>query len=546
MKKYYILAFVILCIAVDVHAHSIYVDAQTGSDSNVGSKQYPIKSLKKLNQLQLSPGDTILLAAGQEFHGTILIEGLLSSPDKPFFISSYSVGSADQMARINGQGKEAAILVKNASNVHISNIEIIADGGLAITNPSTKKPMRCGVLVLYNAQGDYSGIKLDNLFIHDLFYEKQGYKRGAGEVRTANGKQSYGWGIRVINNHQAAVAKGVQISNCKIENVSHTGIKLTSRRNEVYRFRDIQITGNEVLRTGGPGIQMSGVQGGLVADNDVNYSGSDNDSRKWGRGSGLWTWGSDNVLIEKNKFQNANGPGDSAGAHIDFNCSNIVLQYNLSANNAGGFCEILGNNYNCAYRYNISINDGNRTKGEHGAFQEGKIFWLSGFQGKNRERKGPFNSYFYNNTIYVKKGIVAKIAVDRATSGVLIANNIFHILDESKLVLGDQYKPENAGESIVKNITFQNNLYIAENNWPSDVLIQDSKPIFGNAGFNNPGGLKLTDYIPSNLHLIHQKGQKILPIDKDEIGLTIGLKVTTDILGNPVGEIPSLGAIEVK
>ena len=134
-------------------------------------------------------------------------------------------------------------------------------------------------------------------------------------------------------------------------------------------------------------MQMSGVKSGLVKGNYINGSGSNNDSRKWGRGSGLWTWGTTNEVIENNSFLNANGPGDSAGCHIDFNCSDVVVQYNLSVNNAGGFCEILGNNYNCAYRYNISVNDGYRVKGQNGAFQEGKIYWLSGYVGNKQQPK---------------------------------------------------------------------------------------------------------------------------------------------------------------
>ena len=122
---------------------------------------------------------------------------------------------------------------------------------------------------------------------------------------------------------------------------------------------------------------------------------------------------------------NANGPADSAGVHIDFNCSDVIIQYNYSANNAGGFCEILGNNYNCAYRYNISVNDGHRMKGQNGAFQQGKTLWLSGFVGKGNERNGPFNSYIYNNTIIASEKIISKYAIDRASSGVLIKNNIF-------------------------------------------------------------------------------------------------------------------------
>lgn len=243
---------------------------------------------------------------------------------------------------------------------------------------------------------------------------------------------------------------------------------------------------------------------------------------------------------------NANGPGDSAGCHIDFNCNNVVVQYNFSANNAGGFCEILGNNYNCAYRYNISVNDGHRIKEKDGAFQEGKIFWLSGYVGNNQKRNGPFNSYFYNNTMYVSKNIEAKIAVDKTSSGVLIANNIFHFEGASRAVLGDQYNPEQAGKSSVKNVVFQNNLYLDKSNWPADVIIQDSRIILGDAQFARVGGLKPEDYIPTNKVLIKDRGIDIITIPGDSIGLKIGLKVDADFVGNPINNLPDLGAIEIK
>jgi len=190
-------------------------------------------------------------------------------------------------------------------------------------------------------------------------------------------------------------------------------------------IQNIKLLNNKITDVGGPGVQMSGVKTGLVSGNYINGSGSKTDSRHWGRGSGLWTWGTSDVIIEKNSFLNANGPGDSAGCHIDYNCNNIIVQYNLSANNAGGFCEILGNNYNCAYRYNIGVNDGFRVKGKNGAFQEGKIFWLSGYVGTKVKPKGPFNSYIYNNTIYTKSDMIAQVAVGISAEGVLLANNIF-------------------------------------------------------------------------------------------------------------------------
>src|SRR5690606_37572054 len=161
-------------------------------------------------------------------------------------------------------------------------------------------------------------------------------------VKTANGTQHYGWGIRFMNESADATLEDIKITGCTISNTSHTGLKFTAKN---YGIRDIEVLNNRITNTGGPGVQMSGVKKGIVRNNTINGSGSSNDSRNWGRGSGLWTWSTADVLIEKNAFLNAKGPGDSAGCHIDYNCNDVVVQYNFSANNAGGFCEILGNNY---------------------------------------------------------------------------------------------------------------------------------------------------------------------------------------------------------
>ena len=56
--------------------------------------------------------------------------------------------------------------------------------------------MRCGVLVQISEVGTYEGITLSGLQIEDVFFEDEGFERGKSEVRTANGTQSYGWGIR--------------------------------------------------------------------------------------------------------------------------------------------------------------------------------------------------------------------------------------------------------------------------------------------------------------------------------------------------------------
>lgn len=532
---------IIICLFCQYQstAADYYVNPKLGNDDNSGeSKETPFKSLARAGLIDLLPGDRILLAAGITHFGSLNLKGIKGSSEKPIYITSYSQNESNPMqhAIIDFQSLPHGILLEDCSSVIVSDISITGDG---YNNKSAEADMTCGILILSNQEKLIGDLHLENLKIFDVFHENPGLTRSKKETHSANGTQVYGWGIRIINKTENLI-DNVVISNCTIQNVSHTGIKLTGTNKNI---QHIKILNNSVEKTGGPGIQMSEVKFVYVANNTVSHSGNDDDSRKWGRGSGLWTWGSSNVLIEKNKFLYANGPGDSAGAHIDFNCDNVVLQYNVSAYNSGGFCEILGNNYNCAYRYNLSINDGNRTKGENNAFQEGKIFWLSGYQG-DKKRKGPVNTYFYNNTIYSDGSYTPKIAIDNTTNGLLIANNIFYIKGETQLVSGDQYKPEKKSDKLADNVIFKNNLFLNKNSWPQDLVIKDSNPIFGNPDFRNPGKLDIEAYTPLNSALIFQKGIPIKLLPDDFFGLLGGFIMDVDLADNIITGNPSLGALQ--
>ena len=523
-----------------------YFHPQLGNDNNTGTdSNHPFRSLSKIKDLNLVGGDSILLAANQIFTEAIRLNQKHGEEKKPIVISSYGANKKE-IAKIKTVGDLYAIHLKNSSNIKIGHLEISALPNLyeSITN---RNQMRCGVFIETTLINEFKNITLHNLKIHDVFYEKENFSRPKNEVKSANGTQNYGWGIRVISRKKGSKISNLKIKNCSVTNVSHTGIKLTAQvSKETKDIDNFIISHTKVSYTGGPGIQMSGVSNGHIFNNTVNYSGSSNDSRKWGRGSGLWTWSSNNILIEKNKFLNASGPGDSAGAHIDFNCKNIVLQYNISANNAGGFCEILGNNYNCAYRYNISINDGYRVKGKNNAFQEGKILWLSGYNGERKKRKGPYNTYIYNNTIIVDKTIDAKFAITKSARGVLIANNIFYIEGKSKLVKGDQYNPEKNGKGIANNVVFKNNLYLNSSSWPKEMKIKDEYPLYEDAKISTVTSINILDFYPKNAKSLKNKGIVISKLPNDTLGLFFGLHLQKDILGNVIKNRPDIGAIEIE
>lgn len=524
-----------------------YFDSNYSGETKSGlSKKSPFKNLKKIRTIILNPGDSIFLANGSYFQGNIKLQN-----KSDIYITNYG-SNQKPLPIIDSKGHIAGIFIENSSNISVTNLKIIANGGgvqeqylnLKTSKITDKAIMRAGVLMNVSEDKIFKNIFINNISVTDIFYEDEGFVRDASEVKTSMGTQAYGFGIRFFNSSKNGSIDGITVSNCFVENVGHTGIKMTSTSSS--RFKNIIVSDNKLRRTGGPSIQFSRVENLHVIGNDVKYSGSPDDGRKWGRGSGLWTWGSSNVLIEKNSFMYANGPADSAGCHIDFNCDNVIVQYNLSVSNAGGFIEILGNNYNCSYRYNVSVNDGHRIKGKNNAFQEGKTFWLSGYIGNGRDRNGPFNSYIYNNTIYVSDSIVSKIAVDKATKGVLVANNIFHIVGNSEHVLGDQYKPDDGGIGEIENVFFQNNLFLNKSYWPSVTLIQPETSFFGDAKFNNLGGINVSDYIPQNKKLIKNRGIEIQKIINDSIGLFLGLKVEKDILGNKITGKPDIGAIEIN
>ena len=534
-----------LCIILGIFSFTLqalstnyYVDTAKGNDSNNGrSPQTAFRTLAPLTTISFAAGDSLILAGGQRHKGMLVLESASGSKDNPIVVTS----RGQLKATIDAKGQPNGVLVSNCNHVVVENLHITANGGGLPVGVEAEG--RFGVFVTASKKGVFSDITVRKVDVDSVYYEEPGFMRDPKETNTDNGTGKYGWGIRIrYGGNEAAQLDRITVEDCTVTAVSHSGIRFTGVKGR--QISNIRVTGNQVTHTGGPGIQGASIRDACFANNTVDRSGSPNDSRNWKRGSGLWVWGADNVLIERNSFTNANGPMDSHGVHIDFNCTNVVVQYNFSANNIGGFVEILGNNRNCAYRYNISVNDGHRQGEKLNAGQMGKTVWLTGYVGGGNKRSGPFNSYVYNNTIYVGSEIQAKIAMENTARGALLANNIFYIEGNTITVPGDMYNPAKVDASVVRNIIVKNNLFLHKGSWTPD-NIQDSQPVYGDPEFAKKGGMELKDYIPSNRKLV-KNGIEIEPLPGDSIGLTVGLKVERDILGNPVKGKPSFGAIQVE
>ncbi len=537
-----------LLIGANLYATNYYFDASVGNDHNNGTSiKSPFKSLEAITQINIKSGDKLLLKKGETFYGTLALKNIAGTVRQPILISAY--GSAQKMPVIDAKGKLNGILIEDCSYVKVCDIEITANGGgLENLNPK-QNYTRSGILLTTTKDGTYSGITLENLFIRDIFFEEPGYARTTAETLTGNGTQNYGWGIKVTSANTEAVLDNILISKCHVKNVSHSGIRFTGSfavaTKNAKNIRNVKVYDNIVEYSGGPAMQASVVENIEFKRNATDHSGSGDDSRKWARGSGLWVWGCYNAIIEHNSFRHANGPGDSAGCHIDFNNKNVIIQYNVSENNAGGFIEVLGNNYNCTYRYNVSINDGSRIHVEGKTLGAGTMMGVNGFVGFGKKAVGPFNLYIYNNTIFVKEGRNPEVGFASTVQGVLVANNIVCAKSGVTPDLRKNFLPQSGP---IPNVIFKNNLYLSENNWPkaSQVMITDIAPILGDPKFVNQGGVSIKDYIPQNAELIKNRGITIEKIPGDTIGLVGGLQVKRDILGRKITGLPDMGAIEMK
>lgn len=509
------------------HGADWYINGNNGMDSNDGnSPETAWKTLSMVGNSRFGPGDRIFLKRGTRFDGSIVLKSS-GSAEAPIVVASYGDGPRPV---IDASGYRTGVHVLNADYIEVRDLEITGDGGRMVDGSPERE--RFGVLVSARNAGSVNHIAIRNLHIHDIY-------PSVGSPHEGRRDSSHlGYGV-VVRGTEAGGSSHILIEGCRIERVGFKAIELKN-------VNRIEIIDNHMKDIGGPAIQPGFVEDLVVRGNVVDGSGSFIDPRMHGRGSGIWPWTSKRILIERNTFRGARGKADSCGIHIDFNCSDVVVQYNLSADNEGGFVEILGNNHNCVYRYNISVNDGARVKGKDGAHQEGKILWTSGYVGRNKNKTGPTNSYIYNNTVYVGPGNRTCFSITGTTDGLLVANNIFHISGETVNVLGDQDWRKDEIVDLIARADVRNNIVIRPGLLPESLPFKSRDMIVGDVRFRQPGGTLAEDYIPQSVELVRDRGIRIEPLPGHSDGLMTGFDVKTDFFGNPIDGLPDMGAIEIQ
>jgi len=371
-----------------------YVDSTNGSDDNNGfSEGAAWQSIGKVNQSTFLPGDRILFKSGQEFFGKLIPP---SSGDSSNLIIFGKYGG-NERPTINGKNYKMCIDASAKEYIEFKDLILKNDASEDdATIEAGADEKRFGFYASVGFSGIKRNITLNNIKAYKI------YPTNASGTENSDSYKGYGFQFTSTGLGENYY-DGITIKNCEITDIGYVGISInkwipdTNPPTAQYQ-QNVDINNNNLHHIGGSGMVFFNVQNFLIENNVVTYTGDHSlNSKQHGRGSGFWSVRSKDGVLQHNEFSHARGAADSCGAHIDIENDNVIVQYNVSYDNAGGFAEFMGANTNCIYRYNVSINDGFRVKWSNGATlqsnpemytasgqkntQQGKIIWLSDFTG---------------------------------------------------------------------------------------------------------------------------------------------------------------------
>jgi len=468
-----------------------YVSSSVGLDTNDGSVNAPWQTIDKATAVAektnngglLYPGDKLLFKGDDTFYGHFNIK-CSGSVDEPIEISSYGPGEkpifSGSGGTITGGDWFEAIILTNASNILLTNLWVKNDrqDGSRYTYGEYSS---FGIRIKANKWGGISSnLTFRDLYISDVF--------GITIPPPSEFNSLNATGIRFESEAYEETIDiaitDVLIEDCYFTHIGKAGVwaihKGSTDDNDdtVNRNQNFVIRNNTFFQTGGSGVILSKTYNALVENNDFDHTGYSNASlpKLAGRGSGMWVWSCTNVIAQYNRSYSIRGPGDSYGMHMDFGNTNIIFQYNYSEDSEGGFCEILGDNYNSTYRFNVSMNDGFRDF-------HGYTLWVSGYAGSGNTPIRSDENYIYNNTIFLNNSIYTpRISIYALNT--YVYNNIFMAIDGAKIGYDS---PSNPSGRPGVSIDVGSGSFIMENN----LFEGDIHNNFSSLGFNSEIGSPL-------------------------------------------------------
>ena len=426
--------------------------SESGNDSNSGSQKNPWKSLSKLSNSELSPGDSIFFNRGDSFLGELVVNGS-GTESEPIVFTSYGSGDkpiiSGKVGSSGGGDHQQAIYILNHDNMVFENLEVQNNRQAPRTNVDNSDSF--GIQIHNNSDEILNNFVFKNMTFRNVYAIAQvdpSDQQAFNQFEVAAIRIFTDWNKAPINNVLVEDNYFTDLQRFGVHAKHAIGNNANDNRHTNFVFR-----GNEFKQIGGTCILPSRVRNCLIENNIFDEPGAKTNSRMIGRGSAVWNWYSVNTIIQNNQALKIRGILDSHGIHVDHRNVNTFIQYNYMEDCEGGFVEILGGNETSVYRFNISVNDGWRSNPNW--VNSNHTIWLSdnigGQDGYNSD-----NSYIYNNTVVINRtSNPYRTAIDIQAINTRIFNNIFYSINGSKM--GN--KQVNITDN---NLSMTNNLFFGQ------------------------------------------------------------------------------------
>lgn len=538
-----VLAFACLFLAAgaaEPNGTRYYVSA-SGDDAALGtSADSAWRTLERVSQQELGAGDEVLFQAGDRFVGQFQVGGS-GSKARPLRIGRYGEGARPVLdgGSTKGGAPSSVILLRNRQHVEIADLEVI--NTIDDPRPGTPPDRAFGIHIINDRGGELAHFRLARLRIHDIFAKAIDHSDEDAFNRVL--VSAIRFEVKRQGNRTApSFFRDVLIENNEIARTGRFGVNIGhagrgpgprdahTRDPDTGFNRDVVIRSNRFTDTGGSAVLLGGARFALIEDNDFVRTGSSAEpDRMVGRGSGAWVINSRDVVAQRNRSRSVRGYKDSYGMHVDFGNRDVLYQYNLSEDSEGGFIEILGNNRNVIWRYNVSINDGLREK-------DGNTIWLSPWSPGQVRSEG---IYLYNNTVYVRPGLYPDL--DFRAKGAHIWNNLFSVGRQG--MIGESMRVELDGGTL----DLAGNMFSGKVNAAFQALDRQPRsgaPRFAMPGSVEPDGYRIAPGSPAangGVPVVHPR----FPAAGQGVFAHIREVPESDFFGTPLPRgAPSVGAAE--
>ena len=521
-----------------------YLSSSTGNDSNDGSQTQPWKTLSKISNTTLGPGDTVYFKKGDTFRGHFVVDGS-GTEQSPITFTSYVNGNQPIISGSDhddgGGDYREAMLVTNHDNMVFDDLEI--QNHRTISRSGVGDLVSFGIRIeVSDSNANLNNFSFRNMTfknVYALYWVDPSNQNAFNDFEVSGLTFISSWG-GIINNVIVEDSYFTDLQRIGVH-IKNTMGKTSTKRNTNFVFRN-----NDFFQIGGTCVLPVRTENCLIENNIFNQPGAKTNDKMIGRGSAVWNWYSINTIIQYNQAINAKGIMDSHGIHVDHSNVDTFIQYNYMQDCEGGFVEILGGNQRAVYRFNISVNDGwrvhpNWVNSDHTIWLNDKIGGESGHPS--------YDSYIYNNTVVINKSgnDAFDTAIDINGQNTRIFNNIFYATNGSGI--GNQQG--NYGDP---NLMMTNNMFFGNirNNFKTlDSNRLEVNPVFYNEQIGDQYGFQIngsSQAIDAGAAYTGNYAHPAIPVGASTIFTNVEEYPTVDFFGNSItGDFtPNIGASNAK